>query len=233
MNRWLLRLTEQISLAHNEIAIKETLQRITNQAGFDHYAYLSLQGETEKAISTYPEEWQDRYFERSYARIDPVILSARSGQEAFSWSNASTRRQNKDRRAFFGEAAEFGIRSGITIPIKFGFARMAMLTFASSRADSGDAQSLDPVLAAAAACHVHSRVELVGIKPTNHTPIRLRADELTCLRWSSEGKSMRAIATIEDFKYSNVAFFLRNAKRALGAATLPQATALAKEFGLI
>jgi LuxR family transcriptional activator of conjugal transfer of Ti plasmids len=30
-----------------------------------------------------------------------------------------------------------------------------------------------------------------------------------------------------------VAFFLRNAKAALGASTLPQATAMAKEFGLI
>ncbi len=233
MDRWLQRLTEQISLAHDEIAIRETLQKITVQAGFDSYAYLSLQGETEKAISTYPQDWQHRYFEKSYARIDPVIRSARSEHAAFSWSNVPTKRQSKERRTFFGEAAEFGIRSGITIPVKIGFARMAMLTFASSTAEFGGAQSFSPVTAASAACHVYSRVDLVGIKPTNHTPIRLRAGELTCLRWSSEGKTMEDIATLENIRYSSVAFFLRNAKRALGAATLPQATALAKEFGLI
>lgn len=233
MNLWLQRLTEQISLGHNEIAIKETLQKITVQAGFDGYAFLSLQGETEKAISSYPEEWQDRYFEKNYARLDPVILSARSEEAAFSWSNVASKRQSKECRAFFGEAAEFGIRSGITIPVKMGFARMAMLTFASSEAEFGATQSFSPVLAAHAACHVYSRVELVGIRPTNHTPIRLRAGELTCLRWSSEGKTMEDIAIIENTTYSNVAFFLRKAKQALGAATLPQATALAKEFGLI
>jgi LuxR family transcriptional activator of conjugal transfer of Ti plasmids len=61
----------------------------------------------------------------------------------------------------------------------------------------------------------------------------LKADELTCLRWSAEGKSMRAIAIIENTTYANVAFFIRNAKAALGATTLPQATAMATKFGLI
>ena len=44
---------------------------------------------------------------------------------------------------------------------------------------------------------------------------------------------MRAIAIIENTTYANVAFFVRNAKAALGATTLPQATAMATKFGLI
>ena len=51
--------------------------------------------------------------------------------------------------------------------------------------------------------------------------------------FSLMGKSMKAIAIIENTTYANVAFFLRNAKSALGATSLPQATAMAKEFGLI
>ncbi|WP_158268995.1 LuxR C-terminal-related transcriptional regulator [Ensifer sp. NM-2] len=71
------------------------------------------------------------------------------------------------------------------------------------------------------------------MRPARRSNIRLKSDELTCLRWSAEGKSMNAIAIIENTTYANVCFFLRNAKSALGASTLPQATALAKEFGLI
>jgi len=44
---------------------------------------------------------------------------------------------------------------------------------------------------------------------------------------------MRAIATIEQMSYGNVAFHIRNAKAALGVLSLPQATAVARELGLI
>ncbi|MBX5241989.1 autoinducer binding domain-containing protein [Rhizobium sp. NLR22b] len=233
MDQWFERLNEQVAIAHDDPAVRSTLQRLTHEAGFDAYAYLSFQAETQTAVSNYPEEWQQRYFELCYASIDPVIRTARDRQEAFAWSNIVTGRTNKERRKFFGEAAEFGIRSGITIPIKTGFGRMAMFTLASSEVNFAEAQALNPVGAAAAFGQVHSRLELMRLRPTRRSNIRLKTDELTCLRWSAEGKSMRAIAIIENTTYANVCFFLRKAKSALGASTLPQATALAKEFGLI
>lgn len=233
MNQWFERLTEQVTLAQDEDAAKSTLQKLANEAGFSAYAYLSFQADTQTAVSNYALEWQDRYFDQGYAAIDPVVRTARDRFEPFAWSNVSTTRVSKERRKFYGEAAEFGIRSGITIPIKTGFGRMAMFTLASSEVHFAEAQALNPVLAAASFGQVHSRLELMRLKPTRHSNIRMKADELTCLRWSAEGKSMKAIATIENTTYANVCFFLRNAKNALGASTLPQATALAKEFGLI
>ena len=73
MNRWFEHLTEQVTLAHDEVAVKSTLQKMTTEAGFDAYAYLNLQPETQTAISSYAEEWQERYFDKGYARIDPVV----------------------------------------------------------------------------------------------------------------------------------------------------------------
>lgn len=233
MNEWFERLTEQVALAQDEAAIKATLQKLTTEAGFNAYAFLSLLPETQTAISNYSEEWQRRYFEKSYALIDPVIRNGRDQLEAFAWSNEPSKGMSKNRRIFYGEAAEFGIRSGITIPIRTGFGRLAMLTLASEEAAFACGPTLNPVLAASATAQLHSRLELVSARPTHHSPIRMKADELTCLRWSAEGKSMKAIAIIENTSYANVVFFLRNAKAALGATSLPQATAMAKEFGLI
>ena len=233
MNQWFERLTEQVALAHDEAAVRATLEKLSQEAGCGAYAYLSLQAETHTAISNYDIEWQQRYLERAYALIDPVVRNARDKLEAFAWSNAASLRMSKERRAFYGEAGEFGIRSGITIPIKAGFGRMAMLTLASEDTAFALGQQLNPVLAASAVAQLHTRLEGLGAKPTFRTPIRLKADELTCLRWSAEGKSMRAIAIIENTTYANVAFFVRNAKAALGATTLPQATAMATKFGLI
>lgn len=233
MNQWFERLIEQVCLAHDEAAVKATLEKLSQEAGFGAYAYLNLQAETHTAISNYDIEWQQRYFEKSYALIDPVMRNAREQIEAFAWSYETSLRMCKERRAFYGEASEFGIRSGITIPIKTGFGRMAMLTLASEKPNFALGQSLNPVLAASAVAQLHSRLQGLGAKSTHRTPIRMNANELTCLRWSAEGKSMRAIAIIENTSYANVAFFIRNAKAALGATTLPQATAMAMEFGLI
>ncbi|OWK25921.1 hypothetical protein AJ87_49180 [Rhizobium yanglingense] len=54
---------------------------------------------------------------------------------------------------------------------------------------------------------VHSRLEGLGAKPTHHTPIRMKSDELTCLRWSAEGKSMKAIAIIDNTTCSKCRVF--------------------------
>jgi LuxR family transcriptional regulator, activator of conjugal transfer of Ti plasmids len=233
LNQWFERLIEQVALAHDEATVKATLAKLSRQAGFGAYAYLNLHAETQTAISNYDLEWQQRYLEKSYALIDPVVRNARDHWEAFAWSNDPSQKMTKDRRNFYGEAGEFGIRSGITIPIKTGFGRMAMLTLAAEETEFAMGQSLNPVFAASAVAQLHSRLESLGVKSTQRTLIHLKSDELTCLRWSAEGKSMKAIAIIENTTYANVAFFLRNAKSALGATSLPQATAMAKEFGLI
>lgn len=233
MNQWFEKLTEAVMLAQDELGIKQAMQRTAVNAGFSAYAYLSLQAEMPKAISNYAVEWQTRYFEQNYSRIDPVVRDAHGRMEAFAWSNRTAPKMTKARRTFCGEASEFGIRSGISVPIRTGFGRWAMLTFASDDVDFAERQSINPVVAAAAVGQVHSRLELMRVRPTRHQPVPLKADELTCLRWSAEGKSMRAIATIENTTYANVAFFIRNAKAALGVSTLPQATAMAKELGLI
>lgn len=233
MNQWFEQLVEQFTLARNDEAIAETLERMTSEAGFQYFAYLNLQAARQTAISNYNEEWQSRYFENGYASIDPVVLKGRSRVEAFAWSNRETPGMNRKRRTFYGEAAEFGIRSGITIPIKTGFSCVAMLTLASSEADFAEGLYFNPVRAAAAFGQVHVHIDMVSQRSRRSTNYRLKADELTCLRWSAEGKSMKAIAIIENTTYSNVAFFIRNAKEALGVRTLPQATALAKELGLI
>jgi LuxR family transcriptional activator of conjugal transfer of Ti plasmids len=233
LNQWFEKLTEVVVLAQDESGVKFALQRAAMNAGFCAYAYLSLQAEMPKAISNYAQAWQQRYFERHYSKIDPIVRNARSRMEAFAWSNRATPKMTKAHRTFCAEASEFGIRSGVSIPIRTGFGRWAMLTLASDDIDFAEQQSLNPVAAAAAIGQVHSRLELLRVRPTRHQPVPLKADELTCLRWSAEGKSMKAIATIENTSYANVAFFIRNAKAALGVSTLPQATAMAKELGII
>lgn len=233
MDRWFEHLNEQISLAVDEASVKATLQKLTLEAGFSAYAYFCVRADVPSVISNYPEEWQRRYLKRHYESIDPVVLTARSTFEPFAWSNALTPRMPKERRNFYGEAADFGIRSGITVPINTGFARRAMLTLASDDVSFAEAQTFNPIAATAAFGQVHARLEMMRVDPIQFSTVTLKPDELTCMRWSAEGRSMQDIADIENMSYHNVCFHVMNAKKALGAKTLPQATAFATKLGLI
>lgn len=232
MNQWFEHLTEQMSLVTNEIDAQKVLERLTADAGFNGYAYVAIQPGICKVISNYAQPWQDRYRENKFLKVDPVMRGLRKRIGAFTWA-APTGRVSKDQRQFFAEAAEFGIRSGLSIPVNVGFGHVALLTLASEDAKFAESRQIDPIVAASAIGQMHTRLDVMKIVPKLQVQVRLKPDELICLKWSAEGKSMKAIAVIEDTSYANVCFHLRNAKQALGATTLPQATAIATALGLI
>lgn len=233
MDQWLDKLVDATVVASDDTDIKNILGRMTAALGFENYAYLNLRANRSYAVSNYPVEWQERYFRKSYTTIDPVITMAKRQMKTFAWDGKlAGRRLPKQLQAFHSEAGEFGIRSGISIPVRTGFGHMAMLTLASS-APAASYDEVDPVFAAAAVAQLHARFVFGETTPTSSKPVRLKPEELLCLRWAAEGKSMRMIAQIEGIAFGNVRFFVENAKNALDAVSLPQATALAKELRLI
>ncbi|MGX9431400.1 MULTISPECIES: autoinducer binding domain-containing protein [Bradyrhizobium] len=84
-------------------------------------------------ISSYPKSWTSRYFHLGYQQLDPVVIRARVERDLFSWGGASRALAgNRAQRQFFDEATTFGLRSGITVPIRGGFGRIAAFTLATS-----------------------------------------------------------------------------------------------------
>lgn len=233
MDQWLEHLTEHVSLAVDEKSVTTVFQNLAHEAGFQLFAYVSVQANTHKILSNYSEVWQQRYVEELYVSVDPIMLGARHKPDPFAWSNPTSGRLTRRQQKFFAEAAEFGIQSGISIPIRSGFGQMAMLTLASSEHDFAGSKSMTPAYAAAAVGQIHARVDVLGLKPRLHIPVELTPGQLTCLRWNAEGKTADDIADIEKTSPHNVRFHLKGAKRALGASTLTQAARIATTLGLI
>lgn len=233
MDQWFEHLIEQVSLALDEKSVKIALQNLAHEAGFEMFTYVSLQANTHKILSNYPEVWQQRYLDELYVSVDPIMLGLRYRSDLFAWSNTTEGRLNKQQRKFFAEAAEFGIRSGVSIPVRSGFGQMAMLTLASSEHGYAESRSITPSLAAAAVGQMHARIDILELKPRLHAPVELTPGQLTCLRWNAEGKTADDIADIEKTSAHNVRFHLKGAKRALGASTLTQAARIATILGLI
>ncbi|RUV48751.1 autoinducer-binding protein, partial [Mesorhizobium sp. M5C.F.Ca.IN.020.29.1.1] len=80
---------------------------------------------------------------------------------------------------------------------------------------------------------LHARLEQQEVEPTASVQAELTARQALCLKWSAEGKSMRAIAAIEGMSFATVNFHLNNARKTLDAGSLAQATALATKLKLI
>jgi len=231
---WFQKLIDISSIASTEAVLKQALPELAQELGFNCYAYLNVQPVGTFAVSNYPAEWQARYLGCSYTDIDPVVSMARDMMKAFSWAAGNPRHAaSKQVRKFYAEAGDFGIRSGISIPVRTAFGHMSMLTLASDRPVLTIERDIDQIAAVTSVALLHATIERQETEPTAQATVELTAKQALCLAWSAEGKTMKDIAAIEDMSYATVNFHLNNARRALDANSLAQATSLATKLKLI
>lgn len=202
-------------------------------AAFDlrSFAYLlmtSPQSGGRGLISNYPHAWTTFYLENHYQDLDPVILQAALHPQPFTWGPdfpTSGKSEAEDR--FFAEAAEFGLRHGLTIPIHSERHAVAAVTFAA-----------DHYLAAFQRClEVHlPLLTLISTFFHRYAHRTLRPDrviggvtlsrrEFECLTWAAQGKSAWEIGQILGVSRRTAAFHLDNVRAKLGVGTVKQAVA--------
>lgn len=234
MKTWFQRLTDVAAVARTEDVLKNALPSLVQELGFEGYAYLYVEPVRMHAVSNYAQQWQDRYFSERYRHVDPVVQTACATMRAFTWSAPASREcKTKAVRRFYSEAADFGIRSGITIPVRTASRHMSMLTLASSKPSLSLERDLDQIAAVTAVAFLHATLEAHSVRPTAYNKFQLTARQALCLKWSAEGKSMKDIAVLENLSFGTVNFHLNNAREILEASSLAQATALATKLNLI
>ncbi|AMS45407.1 autoinducer-binding transcriptional regulator TraR [Aminobacter aminovorans] len=234
MKTFFQKLTDLSSVARTEQMLKERLAELVQELGFDCYAFMNLQPFRTYTVSNSPPEWQARYLAQNYIKVDPIVSMAQARMQAFTWA-AESPRQSTDKlvRRFYREAGDFGIRSGVTIPIRTAFGHMSMLTLASHKPTLSLEKDIDQIAAITAVAQLHAKLEQQDVEPTASVHVDLKAKQALCLKWSAEGKTMKDIAAIENISFATVTFHLNNARKALDVGTLPHATALATKLKLI
>lgn len=234
LKTWFHKLTDIAAVARTEDVLKGALPSLVQELGFEGYAYLYVEPVRMHAVSNYAQEWQDRYFSECYRHVDPVVQTASSTMRAFTWSAPAPREcKSKKIRSFYSEAADFGVQSGISIPVRTASRHMSMLTLASSKPSLSLDKDIDQIAAVTAVAFLHATLEAQHIRPTACMNCQLTARQALCLKWSAEGKSMKDIAVLENLSFATVNFHLNNAREILNAASLAQATAMATKLELI
>lgn len=234
MQDWLDKLTDLTATQGDESVLKQALSDFTDQAGFGGYAYLYIRPGHTIATSNYHPEWRSIYFQRNFETIDPVVKRSKSLKQAFTWSaEQEGPRLSKAERAFYAKAADFGIRSGVTIPIRAPNGSMSMFTLASDKIAIDLDRDIDAVSAAAAVGQLHTRMCFLPLTPTEQHPAWLDPKEAAYLQWIAVGKTMDETADLEGVKYNSVKSKLEETRKRLSIHTMPHLVALAIRAGLI
>jgi LuxR family transcriptional activator of conjugal transfer of Ti plasmids len=134
MHRIFQNFIDCLSNASNSDALRDAMSQAAAGLDLSCFAYLSIPDKTGGRvglISNYPSAWTTHYLERHYERFDPVIIRALSHPEPFEWGLGVGSLAREKSQELFEEAARFGIRHGLTIPIHNDSGPVAAVTFAT------------------------------------------------------------------------------------------------------
>jgi LuxR family transcriptional activator of conjugal transfer of Ti plasmids len=234
MRTWIEKLLDIPAFCSNRSMLQEALADLAAWLDFDAYAFVSLRAGEDFACSNYAREWQISYQACGYRQLDPVLRQAQRTRQAFVWSADGYRRRHaEDERRFFSHATDFGIVSGISMPVATANGSMSMLTFASSRSIPLAEDKIDAVAAAAAVGQLHACFEKLKVAPSVEGRFSLSAKEARYLQWLTQGKTVEDAAEIEGVKYNTVRIALAEARRRYDLCNNTQLVALAIRQGLI
>ncbi|UJQ94123.1 helix-turn-helix transcriptional regulator [Mariluticola halotolerans] len=220
---------ESLSTSVNEKELQCSMTNLLVAFEVSQFAYLSLpppELDQPRYISNYPEPWTSHYLRQRYQAIDPVITCAERSDTPFHWGKKFTLGDGSaDQYKFFDEAAEFGICSGLTIPVRDRLGGGAVLTFVADEDCPALMRLVDRytrALQLVATCY-HIHVRRICSEENIVDGVRLTRRELECLQWAARGKSAWETGEILGITRRTVAFHLDNTRAKLGVRTVAQA----------
>ena len=211
--------------------LRDAMAAMAAGFGLHAFAYIARPdspGARPLLITNYPPGWAAHYSIRGYHTCDPIVLRAWAYRDPFEWGPELARAASGLVRAFFDEAACFGIRYGYTIPIRCWRGRTAALTFATDRFRTAYRnsvrQSSQALQAIAHQFHAHVRenLSISHIAPDIHLTYRQRQ----CIELAEQGKSFGEIAQLTGMSPHTTKFHIDNVKRKLGVRSTREAAIL-------
>jgi len=218
-----------VSLAnHTKLPdLKSSIDSLVRSLGFDYFSVVAHDFQTfnqDEVFFThnYPKQWEEHYFAHNYFEIDPANSADSGGQPIFKWATSSS-------SEVITSASEFGICSGITVPViepgSKGFASYA------SSAKNVDADM--EVHAYFVSPYIYSAVVKVIKFGAQREEYSLTKREIECLKWVCDGKTSWEISKILDISERTVLFHLTNIQKKLNTTNRLQSVAKSIVIGLI
>jgi len=230
-------LIEMFAAATSLREVRSGCREMCRRHGFDHFVYtvqvpVSFVNPRWYVLSDLPARWRRHYREMAYVEVDPTVAHCAERLTPLLWEDAERLYGGARKvRKLIRDAARFGLRSGVSVPVRGVRGALGSLSLVSGDEHS----SVRPRIARALAdlvmltSYLHEAFERVD----RDRLVRLTRRERECLLWLTEGKTTAETSQILGVAYRTVTYHIHNAAEKLGTVSRQQAIARAVARGSI
>ena len=216
-------------------ALQRAIEALSAFYGVDHmvYHWVSSSGE-QYGCGTYDDVWVERYLEKQYLRVDPVITGCYQRFHPVDWKRLDW--SSKAARAFQKDAIEHGVgNQGFSIPIRGPNGQFALFSLSHNCTDDEwdaftETNRRDLILVA----HYFNKKALdlePGRTPEPSQPLSPR--EIDAMTLLAVGYNRAQVAETLSISEHTLRVYIESARFKLGAMNTTHAVARALARGLI
>ncbi|WP_058247238.1 helix-turn-helix transcriptional regulator [Tropicibacter naphthalenivorans] len=228
-------LIERLESAKGLDDLQIVIEELRDQYGVDHMVYHWVNSNGEQyGCGTYDLEWVNRYVERGYLRIDPVIQGCFQRFHPVNWKRLDW--SSKSARALLKDAIEHGIgNQGFSIPIRGPNGQFALFSLTHNCSDAEweeftESNRRDLILVA----HYFNQKALEFEPGRTPEPAQqLSPRELEAMTLLAIGYSRAQAADTLSISEHTLRVYVESARFKLGAMNTTHAVARALSRGLI
>ncbi len=225
---------QQLLDEHNEQQLFDIALSLAKQLGMDFMGFtirrhVATQSPQYILLNNFPGEWNTRYQQGDYVRIDPIAIHCQQSLQPILW-NGDTFAETPQYRE---EAQSFGLRFGWSQAIHDVRGNQSMLSVLRANGPITPAEYLEKNCQTLWLCNLIHTLIVERIHPQKRVTYQLSAREIEVLKWSAEGKTAADIACILDLSESTVNFHIRSVMAKMNTSNKTSAVVRAAMSGLL
>jgi LuxR family transcriptional regulator, quorum-sensing system regulator BjaR1 len=179
-----------------------------------------------------PPEYCERYEERHYAAIDPLIRAVRRTLAPVVWSDIPKGEISKEAKLLFHDARDTGANNGIVVPIVSASGSISIFSASGYKPDvSPRARSAVEIVGIYSRQLLQRTAKAAADVPAPRPILTRREREI--MTWIAAGKTDEEISCILHIRRETVTTHVNNAKLKLNATRRTQAVVQALRLGEI
>jgi DNA-binding CsgD family transcriptional regulator len=207
--------------------LEEILQLVARAMDLKHIAYVRFLSSGTRvlyAVVTYSIAWQNRYFDKNYVLIDPVINRGTKAVRPFDWERLTS--GDPLVKEFFVDAKNYDVgRNGISLPIRDRTGGVSVVSFTSdhSREDWIDYKKHNMVIMQRLSAIINSAATISRQFPTAKPQLSNREEQ--CLELIARGDNIIDVAKAMRLSVVQVRCCLDTARHKLFCISVEQVIA--------
>ncbi|UXY16135.1 autoinducer binding domain-containing protein [Chitiniphilus purpureus] len=218
--------------------VNSALVQLSGKLGFDAFLYggrFHFDGarHVQQIESNYDPAWREKYDQRCYMQIDPVVCHSLTSVSPLIWNEGMY--VNETQRNLREEARMHGLSEGMSLPVHSRNGDVALLSLAIAHSDNDARRHVREMLMCGSLLATLTHEAMRRIIKGQHMalPPKLTKREAEILKWVAGGKSTWEISRLVSISEHGVSYHMRNILQKFDVTNRHQAVAKAVAFGLI